>query len=119
MAINTGPTVCATLSAVEHLKKPNGNLVFVSRVASIEPGDRSYAYCMSKVSMSIFAKRLMNVTALQNRVGFGEEIASTIAFLMSDEASFVNGHEMFVDGGYMLKLSRNLLGGAKDNSVQD
>jgi len=141
MAINTDATVRATLSAVEHLKKANGNLVFVSSVASIKPSERGYAYCMSKASMSIFAKclaidlapnvrvnvvspgpvltpifgrvglndelvqKLMNVTTLQERVGRSEEIASTIAFLISDEASFVNGHEMFVDGGYLLKPS--------------
>lgn len=48
---------------------------------------------------------MMNVTTLQNRVGHPDEIASTIAFLASEEAAFVNGHEMFVDGGYLLKPS--------------
>lgn len=47
----------------------------------------------------------MSVTTLQERIGQSEEIANTIAFLISDEASFVNGHEMFVDGGYLLKPS--------------
>lgn len=141
MTVNIDSTVRCTLSAVEHLKKTNGNIVFVSSVASVKPSEVGYAYCMSKAAMSIFAKcvaidlapnvrvnivspgpvkttifervglkeelveSLMDVTTLQNRVGQVGEIASTIAFLVSDEASFVNGHEMIVDGGYLLKPS--------------
>lgn len=47
----------------------------------------------------------MGVSTLQDRIGQSDEIAKTIAFLISDEASFVHGHEMFVDGGYLLKPS--------------
>jgi len=34
------------------------------------------------------------------RIGDPEEIADAILFLASDEASFVTGHELVVDGGY-------------------
>jgi NAD(P)-dependent dehydrogenase (short-subunit alcohol dehydrogenase family) len=33
------------------------------------------------------------------RIGEPEEIAKAVAFLASDDASFVNGIELFVDGG--------------------
>lgn len=141
MTINTDATVRASLAAVEPIKKTNGNIIFVSSVASVRPSQMGFAYCMSKAAMSMFAKCLaidlapnvrvnivspgpvltpifervglndelvqsmMNVTTLQNRIGLSEEIASTIAFLISDGASFVDGHEMFVDGGYLLKPS--------------
>ena len=34
------------------------------------------------------------------RLGNPDEIANAIAFLLSDEASFVNGTSLVVDGGY-------------------
>jgi 3-oxoacyl-[acyl-carrier protein] reductase len=36
------------------------------------------------------------------RVGLPEDIATAIAFLASDEASFVTGQTLYVDGGRKL-----------------
>lgn len=38
-----------------------------------------------------------------NRLGYPEEIANGIAWLLSDEASFVIGHTLNIDGGYQAK----------------
>jgi len=37
------------------------------------------------------------------RVGKPEEIANAISWLLSDEASFVTGHILSVDGGFQAK----------------
>lgn len=139
MTINTDATVKASLAAVEPLKKTKGAMIFVSSVASMKPSEKGFAYCMSKASMTIFAKclaielapeikvnivspgpvltpifervglsmdlvpTLMNDSTLQHRVGLPEEIASAIYFLVSDGGSFINGHDLIIDGGYLLK----------------
>jgi dihydroanticapsin dehydrogenase len=38
-----------------------------------------------------------------NRQGRPEEIASAVAFLASEDASFMTGSDMIVDGGYLAK----------------
>jgi len=43
---------------------------------------------------------LASVTALQ-RIGDADEIAKPVLFLASDDASFINGTELLVDGGYI------------------
>lgn len=50
-------------------------------------------------------RTMMPVTTLMQRVGQSEEIAQSIEYLISDSASFIHGHELFIDGGYMLKPS--------------
>jgi len=46
-----------------------------------------------------FIKRYCEKSPL-NRLGNPEEIAPAITFLLSDEASFITGHNLMVDGGW-------------------
>jgi NAD(P)-dependent dehydrogenase (short-subunit alcohol dehydrogenase family) len=46
---------------------------------------------------ALFAQLAKSVP--MGRLGEPEEVAKVVAFLASDDASFVNGAELFVDGG--------------------
>lgn len=75
------------------------------RVNIVSPGP-VHTTIFDRVGLSSqMVKALMSNTTLLNRIGESDEIAQTIYFLVSDAASFVTGHEMFVDGGYLLKPS--------------
>ena len=40
--------------------------------------------------------------APMERMGLPEEVADAVLFLCSEKASFVQGHAMVVDGGYII-----------------
>lgn len=44
----------------------------------------------------------------QARMGEADEISKVIAFMVSDENTYMQGNEIFVDGGAMLTNSMNL-----------
>ena len=50
-------------------------------------------------ALGITAEQLFAATPLR-RAGTAEELAETIAFLASDRASYITGHNQFVSGGY-------------------
>lgn len=73
------------------------------RVNSISPGfvltplvERSFARSADPVA----AQRSYEAIAPIGRLGRPEEIAAGILFLVSDEASFMSGSDMVIDGGY-------------------
>lgn len=46
--------------------------------------------------MGLYASR-------SGRVGQPDEVANTVVFLCSDQASFMIGHTLLVDGGYTIQ----------------
>jgi NAD(P)-dependent dehydrogenase (short-subunit alcohol dehydrogenase family) len=38
-----------------------------------------------------------------NRMGHAQEVADAVVFLCSDKASFITGHPLAVDGGYLAR----------------
>jgi len=69
------------------------------RVNSVHPG-----FVMTPLTESIFTEPDIINPRLElvpmGRLGTTEEIAKGILFLASDEASFVTGAELVIDGGY-------------------
>ena len=72
-----------------------------------EQGIRANAVCPGAVDTDLFRASLgdeltvddVRLRYAQRRIGGAEEIAGAVAFLLSDEASFITGSALAVDGG--------------------
>jgi len=69
------------------------------RVNSVHPGFVDTAI-MAPVRGTEFMQVMLDMTPM-GRFGRPEEIAAGVAYLASDDASFVTGTELYIDGGYM------------------
>lgn len=72
-----------------------------ARILSVSPGmiDTSMLQGDRAVpNQSEFIDSLLEM-AIQRRLGRPEELAKVVAFLMSEDASYINGAELLVDGG--------------------
>lgn len=69
------------------------------RVNSICPGIIDTPF-QDRIWPSTEAKHAFAVSTVPGRAGSPEEIATVVAFLASDDASFVSGHGLLADGGY-------------------
>ena len=96
----------ATKSAVSKIAQIAANELAERkiRVNIVSPGPTNTPGLNSVVSPEI-KDYLATVTALQ-RVGNPEEVANAVVFLASDEASFITGTELMVDGGAINYLSK-------------
>lgn len=71
------------------------------RVNSIHPGFIDTPI-LAGVKGTPFENIMMSTTPMA-RLGRPEEIAAVVAFLASDDASFITGAEIVVDGGYLAR----------------
>ena len=69
------------------------------RVNSISPGLIQTPMTQGLFAMPDHVHQMIHWSALR-RAGQPEEIAAATAFLLSDEASFITGHNLIVDGGW-------------------
>lgn len=81
------------------------------RVNAVSPGStltestRKLFYS-EEGSFSKMAERVVSFIP-QGRPGEAEEIADAVAFLASDSASYINGHNIVVDGGWISGFNRD------------
>jgi NAD(P)-dependent dehydrogenase (short-subunit alcohol dehydrogenase family) len=68
------------------------------RVNAVAPGPTDTGM-LSRFTGTPEKKAALVTTVPMGRLGLTEELANAIVFIASDEASFINGHILNVDGG--------------------
>lgn len=80
---------------------------FNIRVNTLSPGyiyTKAFVDSCEKLNLNIDAENeRASAMHLLNRQGRPEEVAAAAAFLASDDASFITGSDLIVDGGYLAK----------------
>jgi len=99
----TSPGYHAAKGAVRLITK-NTALLWATkgvRVNSVHPGFIDTPI-LAGTKGTPFEQTMISMTPM-GRLGKPEEIAAAVAFLASDDASFVTGSEVYVDGGYLAR----------------
>ena len=71
------------------------------RVNAVNPGIIDTPF-QDRIWPSAEAKDAFAATTVPGRAGTPDETAAVVAFLASDDASFISGHGLLVDGGYSI-----------------
>lgn len=76
------------------------------RVNAVAPGLIKTPMTADRIDNDPVFRRLMVDSTPFNRVGTPEDIAAAVSFLASDDAGFVSGHVLVVDGGWLVANGR-------------
>jgi NAD(P)-dependent dehydrogenase (short-subunit alcohol dehydrogenase family) len=99
----TSPAYHAAKGAVRTLTK-NTALHWAEggiRVNSVHPGFIDTPI-LDSTKGTEFEQTMISMTPM-GRLGRPEEVAAGVAYLASDDASFVTGLELYIDGGYIAR----------------
>ena len=100
----------AVLALMRNLAVENGE--YGIRVNAVAPGATLTDYHLQRAATrGMTAEQLREATqgyGLLGRAAEPEEIARAICFLASDQASFITGQTLFVDGGFSVTSNRQL-----------
>jgi 3-oxoacyl-[acyl-carrier protein] reductase len=128
----TGVFLCAQAVAKHMARKKYGRIINIGSVASFMPQPNAAHYCAAKGGLIMLTKSLALDLSPHNilvnavapgaihtersvedgvgglgkiplgRLGTVEELAAAVLFLASDEASYIQGQTLVVDGGWLL-----------------
>ena len=96
---------CATKHAVVGLTKA-GALDYATqgiRINAVAPGAAKTEIIVKAMTQGVYNEAGISAMHPMNRMGTAQEIVNGIVWLLSDEASFVTGHILNVDGGFQAK----------------
>ena len=112
IVINASWTAKAVMPGAGAYAATKGALLAMMKTLAVEQGKRGIR--VNAISPGIIltpmadevldvelSKKLAAQTALK-RNGIPEDVSGTVAWLLSDDASFVTGQEMIIDGGYTI-----------------
>jgi NAD(P)-dependent dehydrogenase (short-subunit alcohol dehydrogenase family) len=71
------------------------------RVNSVHPGLMPPMRTSGRTADPALRKKWIETAVPLGRAGRGEEVANAVLFLASDEASYITGAELYVDGGFL------------------